>query len=138
MLQSLAVLKLTSPNIQLTVIGDGEDRAELESQVKKLGLNPQVNFVGYQSSESVRRYLQAADIFVMSSFAEGVPVVLMEAMMTGLPVVATQVAGVSELVEEGVNGFLVPPSDVQLLTKRIQSLLSVHHEQPDSAAGNYR
>lgn len=104
LLQSLAVLKLTNPDIQLTVIGDGEDRAELESQVKKLGLDPQVTFVGYQSSESVRRYLQSADIFVMSSFAEGVPVVLMEAMMTGLPVVATQVAGVSELVGKSGSG----------------------------------
>ena len=124
LLQSLALLKLASPDIQLTVIGDGEDRAELEFQVKKLELDPCVNFVGYQSSESVCQYLQAADIFVMSSFAEGVPVVLMEAMMAGLPVVATQVAGVSELVEEGVNGFLVPPSDVRLLTERIQSLLA--------------
>ena len=124
LLQSLAVLRLTSPDVQLTVVGDGEDRAELELQVKKLGLSTHVSFVGYQSSERVRQHLQAADIFVMSSFAEGVPVVLMEAMMVGLPVVATQVAGVSELVEEGINGFLVPPSDVQRLTERIQKLLA--------------
>lgn len=124
LLQSLAVLKLRNPGVRLTVIGDGEDRAELESQVKALGLETYVDFVGYQSSDSVRGYLQSADVFVMSSFAEGVPVVLMEAMMAGLPVVATRVGGVSELVEEGVNGFLVPPSDVQMLTERIGCLLT--------------
>jgi colanic acid/amylovoran biosynthesis glycosyltransferase len=124
LLQSLATLKVSYPNIRLTVVGDGPDRAELTSQVQTLQLTQQVNFVGYQSPESVRRYLQAADVFVMSSFAEGVPVVLMEAMMSGLPVVATQIAGVSELVEEGINGFLVPPSDREALCDRIQRLLA--------------
>jgi colanic acid/amylovoran biosynthesis glycosyltransferase len=124
LLQSLAVLRLSCPNIQLTVVGDGPDRAELTSQVKSLGLAAQVEFVGYQPPAAVRAYLQAADVFVMSSFAEGVPVVLMEAMMSGVPVVATQIAGVSELVEDGINGFLVPPSDAQALTDRIQKLLT--------------
>lgn len=123
LLKSLAALKLTNPNIQLTVVGDGADRSILTDQVDTLGLTQQVDFVGYQSPESVRQYLQSADVFVMSSFAEGVPVVLMEAMMAGLPVVATQIAGVSELVEEGVNGFLVPPSDDHALTSRLQALL---------------
>lgn len=124
LLQSLAVLRLSCPNIQLTVVGDGPDRAELASQVQSLGLAAQVEFVGYQSPAAVRGYLQAADVFVMSSFAEGVPVVLMEAMMSGVPVVATQIAGVSELVEDGINGFLVPPSDAQALSDRIQKLLA--------------
>ncbi|MEO1444929.1 MAG: glycosyltransferase family 4 protein, partial [Cyanobacteria bacterium J06635_11] len=121
LLRSLSTLKQTYPTIQLTVVGDGSDRELLTSQVKELGLSKQVDFVGYQSPESVRAYLQRSDVFVMSSFAEGVPVVLMEAMMSGLPVVATQIAGVSELVEDGVNGFLVPPSDVDALRNRIHT-----------------
>jgi len=123
LLQSLAELKHTLPTVQLTVVGDGADRNLLTEQVAALGLTEQVDFVGYQSPESVREYLQQSDVFVMSSFAEGVPVVLMEAMMAGLPVVATQIAGVSELVVEGVNGLLVPPSDVVALGDRIQTLL---------------
>lgn len=123
LLKSLANLKHIFPGIQLTVVGDGADRALLTEQVAALGLTEQVDFVGYQSPEAVRQYLQCSDIFVMSSFAEGVPVVLMEAMMAGLPVVATQIAGVSELVVEGVNGLLVPPSDVAALGDRIQILL---------------
>ena len=123
LLESMAALKLAYPETQLTVVGDGEDRTELEKRAQELGLESHVDFVGYQTPDVVREYLQASDIFVMSSFAEGVPVVLMEAMMSGLPVVATQIAGVSELVEDGVNGFLVPPSDAGSLTQKIQALL---------------
>ena len=89
-----------------------------------LGLSAQVRFVGYQSQAAVRDFLQATDVFVLPSFAEGVPVVLMEAMMSGVPVVATQIAGVSELVDDGINGFLVPPSDGARLCDRIQTLLA--------------
>ncbi len=124
LLQSMAALRLRHEDVRLTVVGDGVDRAELEDRAGSLGLSDRVDFVGYQSPAAVRQYLQSADVFVMSSFAEGVPVVLMEAMMTGLPVVATQIAGVSELVEDGVNGYLVPPSDVDALTDRIGQLLS--------------
>jgi len=124
LIKSMTALKLSCPEIHLTVVGDGEDRAELEKRAQTLGLGDHIDFVGYQTPDAVREYLQVSDIFVMSSFAEGVPVVLMEAMMSGLPVVATQIAGVSELVEDEVNGFLVPPSDVGSLTQKIQMLLA--------------
>ena len=123
LLESLTQLRLDYPTIHLTVVGDGPDRALLEGQAAALGVAAHIDFVGYKSPDEVRRYLRAADIFVMSSFAEGVPVVLMEAMMARRPVVATQIAGISELVEEGVSGFLVPPSDAQQLGDRIAQLL---------------
>jgi glycosyltransferase involved in cell wall biosynthesis len=81
-----------------------------------------VQFTGYLSQAEVAQAMQACDIFVLPSFAEGVPVVLMEAMASKRPVIATQVAGVGELVEDGVNGFLVPPGDVETLTERIRTL----------------
>ncbi|MEL6260115.1 MAG: glycosyltransferase family 4 protein [Cyanobacteria bacterium J06626_6] len=123
LLESVSQLKAKIPNILLTVVGDGPDRALLESLTTQLDLTEQVNFVGYQSQAAVRRYLQETDVFVLPSFAEGVPVVLMEAMMSGVPVVATQIAGVSELVEDSVSGFLVPPSSVSELCDRIRTLL---------------
>ncbi len=124
LLEGLAQLKKTNPNVVLTVVGDGPDRPLLEQQSVALGLSAQVRFVGYQSQAAVRDFLQATDVFVLPSFAEGVPVVLMEAMMSGVPVVATQIAGVSELVDDGINGFLVPPSDGARLCDRIQTLLA--------------
>ncbi|NJM70255.1 MAG: glycosyltransferase family 4 protein [Scytonema sp. RU_4_4] len=114
----------THCELTLTVVGDGPDRQKLEQMTAQLGLSQNVNFVGYKSQAEVRNYFQQTDIFVMSSFAEGIPVVLMEAMAAGVPVVATQIAGVSELVEDGVNGYLVPPGDSISLTECIEKLLS--------------
>ncbi|HBB31981.1 MAG TPA: colanic acid biosynthesis glycosyltransferase WcaL [Cyanobacteria bacterium UBA8803] len=124
LLESLATLKRSHPDLVLTVVGDGPDRNELEQMTERLGLSGNVKFVGYQSQTEVRNYLQKTDVFVMSSFAEGVPVVLMEAMAAGVPVVATQIAGVSELVEDGVSGYLIPPGDPVSLAERIEKLLT--------------
>lgn len=124
LLESLAQLRVSHPTIHLTVVGDGPDRSRLEQQVDALEIGRHVDFVGYKSPAAVRRYLRNADVFVMSSFAEGVPVVLMEAMVARLPVVATRIAGISELVEEGKSGFLVPPGDVGTLSDRISRLLA--------------
>ncbi|MDB5171908.1 MAG: glycosyl transferase group 1, partial [Phycisphaerales bacterium] len=110
-------------DVVLTVAGDGPDRAKLEGQARELGLGANVRFVGYQSQAQVRQLLGETDIFVMSSFAEGVPVVLMEAMAAGVPVVATRIAGVPELVEDGISGYLVPPGDAQTLVQRVSALL---------------
>lgn len=124
LLESLADLKRSHPDLVLTVVGDGPDRAKLEAQVARLNLTEAVKFVGYQSQANVRQYMQETDVFVMSSFAEGVPVVLMEAMAAGVPVVSTQVAGIGELVENGISGFLVPPGDSSTLADRIEKLVS--------------
>jgi glycosyltransferase involved in cell wall biosynthesis len=123
LLESLANLKIQHPETVLTVVGDGKDRKNLEETTVKLGLSQNVNFVGYKSQAEVREYFQQTDVFVMSSFAEGIPVVLMEAMAAGVPVVATQIAGISELVEDGISGYLVPPGDSNILTIRIAQLL---------------
>jgi glycosyltransferase involved in cell wall biosynthesis len=123
LLESLAILIKQQPQTRLTVVGDGCDRKHLEEMTVKLRLNQNVDFVGYKSQSEVREYLQQTDVFVMSSFAEGIPVVLMEAMAAGVPVVATQIAGISELVEDGINGYLVPPGDANILAVRIEKLL---------------
>lgn len=108
------------PNLRMTIVGDGPDRARLEAAAQNLG--DMVHFTGYQSQDDVAQTLANSDICVLPSFAEGVPVILMEAFAAGLPVIATQVAGVGELVTDGENGFLVPPSDEDSLATRIQTL----------------
>lgn len=105
------------PDLHLTIVGDGDDRAHLEKMAKPLGAS--VTFAGFKSQQGVAEALREADIFVLPSFAEGLPVVLMEALASGTPVIATQVAGVNELVEHGTNGFLVPAGDNASLTQRI-------------------
>jgi glycosyltransferase involved in cell wall biosynthesis len=82
-----------------------------------------VTFVGFEPEDAVRRRLAGADILVLPSFAEDVPVCLMEAMASGLPVVATSVGGVTELVEHGSSGLVVRPGDVGSLTEAISRLV---------------
>ncbi len=123
LLESLALLKQSQPNVELLIVGDGGDRPSLETQVQRLGLTAQVKFLGYQSQAQVRDWMQITDVFVLPSFAEGVPVSLMEAMAAGVPVVTTRIAGISELVEEGQSGFLVPPGHIEALTQALDKLL---------------
>jgi glycosyltransferase involved in cell wall biosynthesis len=81
-----------------------------------------VHLTGFLSQSDVAQVLATADIFVLPSFAEGVPVVLMEAMASRMPVIATQVAGVPELVAHGVSGLLIPPGNVHALADAIATL----------------
>ena len=120
LIEALAQARETRPDLQLTLVGDGADRAMLERLAAPLG--DAVHFAGYLSQEAVAAALAEADAFVLPSFAEGLPVVLMEALSAARPVIATQVAGVGELVEDGVNGFLVPPGDAETLANRIGRL----------------
>ena len=100
-----------------TFIGDGPDRAALESRVAELGLADRVTFAGRSTSDGVAAALRGADVLAAPSVPtrggkrEGIPVVLMEAMATGLPVVASRLSGIPELVTDGVDGLLVPPGD---------------------------
>lgn len=111
------------PDLRLTIVGDGPDRPALEAQAERLGVNGLVHFVGYQSQEAVANILELADMLTLPSLAEGVPVVLMEAMASRLPVIASRVAGVPELVEDGVSGLLAPPGDVEALVYALEGLL---------------
>ena len=119
---ALALARQTRPDLHLTLIGDGPERAALQAEAKPLG--DAVRFVGYQSQDAVARALMQADALVLPSFAEGVPVVLMEAMAAGLPVIATRIAGIPELVQDGVSGVLVPPGDANALAMAILAALS--------------
>jgi colanic acid/amylovoran biosynthesis glycosyltransferase len=107
----------------LDIAGDGPQRRFLETKAASLGIANRVRFLGYQSQVQVGELLRDADVFVMGSFAEGLPVVLMEAMAAGVPVVATRIAGIPELVDDGQNGFLVPPGDPALTAAAVRQLL---------------
>ncbi len=122
LLDAVATLKARHPQLRLALIGDGPERAALEERAKPLGET--VVFLGYQGQSEVAEALSQSDVFVLPSFAEGVPVVLMEAMAAGVPVVATQIAGIPELVTQWENGVLVPPGDAPALAQAIEQLLA--------------
>ncbi|MCP5080598.1 MAG: glycosyltransferase family 4 protein [Alphaproteobacteria bacterium] len=124
LLEALRQIKTDQPEVHLTLIGDGPERMGLEKEAARLGLSDTVTFAGYQSQDDVAAALSSSDIFVLPSFAEGVPVVLMEAMATGLPVIATAVGGVGELVRDGESGLILPPGDVAALAAALKKLLA--------------
>lgn len=117
LLDAMKSVRAAHPDVRLTLIGDGPDRAALET----IG---GADFVGYKSQAEVADALARTDLFVLPSFAEGVPVVLMEAMAAGVPVVTTQIAGIPELVEHGVSGVLVPPGDSAALADAMIDVLN--------------
>ncbi|SHG99348.1 glycosyltransferase family 4 protein [Bradyrhizobium erythrophlei] len=110
-------------DVTLDIVGDGPDRQLLEEQARLLNISSRVRFLGYQSQQHIRGLFKQADVFVMSSFAEGVPVVLMEAMAAGIPVVAPRIAGIPELVRDGQSGLLVAPGDVNEMASAVDRLL---------------
>jgi glycosyltransferase involved in cell wall biosynthesis len=103
------------PEAGLVILGDGPERPRLESLVERLGIGSRVHFAGRRDFEETHGFLAASDLFVLNSIYEGLPHVALEAMAHGLPVVATAVGGTPEVVEDGVNGRLVPPNDPQKL-----------------------
>jgi colanic acid/amylovoran biosynthesis glycosyltransferase len=125
--EGLRMLSERGYDFQLTLVGDGADRASLEELARKLGIAERLKFTGYVNQEGVREYLQRSDIFILPSFAEGVPVSLMEAMASGVPVVATHVGGVAELVEQEKTGLIVPPADSLALCEAVARYLDDPH-----------
>lgn len=110
--------------LRLRLVGDGPDRSQLEESVKKLGLEDSVIFEGAVNQDRIRDLYKQADIFALASFAEGIPVVLMEAMAMEIPCVTTFITGIPELIRDGVDGLLVPPSDTVELKGAITRLIS--------------
>jgi glycosyltransferase involved in cell wall biosynthesis len=110
--------------IRLRLAGDGPDRAELEREVARRGLSQVVIFEGNLNQDRLRAVYRESDAFVLSSFGEGLPVVLMEAMAMEIPCIATWIAGVPELIRDGVDGLLVAPGDAISLARAILRLMS--------------
>lgn len=121
MLEALARIPVQQRPYVL-IVGDGPERASLQSHATALGLTHDVRFMGNRAD--VPQLLGAADIFVLSSLLEGLPLALLEAMAAGVPTIATAVGGIPEVIEEGKSGLLVPPADADALASALQHLLN--------------
>jgi colanic acid/amylovoran biosynthesis glycosyltransferase len=128
LIQSAAILVRKGRRIVLRLVGDGPDRQLLQRLASELNLRDIVIFEGWKNQDELRAIYARTDIFVFSSFAEGIPVVLMEAMAHGLPCVAPRITGIPELIEHGVDGLLFTVSDEQELAAAIERLM----DDPDS------
>ncbi len=129
LIDAMSVVVREGVDARLVLAGDGEMRLMLEHRIREAGLSERVVITGWIDEEAVRRHLLAARALVLPSFAEGLPMVIMEAMAMERPVISTYVAGIPELVRPGENGWLVPAGNVEQLTGAIVEAMQAPVEQ---------
>jgi len=129
LVEAAARLAAEGRDFELVLAGDGELRAEVEERIAALRLEEKITVTGWINGRDVYNHIRSARALVLPSFAEGIPVVLMEAMALERPVVTTYVAGIPELVQDGLSGWLVPAGDIGQLTKAIRECLDAPDER---------
>ena len=123
LLEAVALLSARGCRVDVTIAGEGPSRAGFERLARQLGVTDYVSFPGAVGQDEIHGLYADASIFCLSSFAEGIPCVLMEAMAMELSVVSTRITGIPELIEDGVNGLLVAPGRADQLADALQRLL---------------
>lgn len=123
LIQAMNIISKQDTGIKLMLVGDGEERLALQELVKELDLEDRVTFVGKVLNEEIPGYMIASDVFVLPSLSESFGIVNLEAMACGLPIVASKVGGLPEIVKNGVNGFLVEPKNPEQISDKVLLLL---------------
>ncbi|MBW2595340.1 MAG: glycosyltransferase family 4 protein [Deltaproteobacteria bacterium] len=129
LLKAVQHVRNTIPNVTAVIVGEGPLRGELEQLVRELGISDCVAFVGRQ--HNIREWLNKARLFVLTSRSEGLSIAMTEAMACGLPAVVSDVGDLADLVEDGINGFLVPRLTPELFADRIIELLTNNEKLRD-------
>jgi colanic acid/amylovoran biosynthesis glycosyltransferase len=138
LIDALDHLRRQGVDAELVLAGDGELRASIERHCVLRGVADRVRITGWISGESVRKEIEASRALVLSSFAEGLPVVLMEAMACARPVISTRIAGVPELVRDGQDGWLVAPGNVTELANAMRCCLEADTQQLQTMGASAR
>ncbi len=139
LLEACVALRDLGKDFRVVIIGTGPDEASLKQFIKDNQLNSRVEMMGAQNEVGVLHQLARSDVFVLPSFAEGIPVALMEAMAAGIPCISTRITGIPELIRDGLDGLLVAPSDVLELTEALAMLMEDEDMVREiGLAGRYR
>ena len=124
LIRACAQLRDKGLAFECQLVGEGPQRAFLESEIERLNLSDQVELLGAKYHHEVLEMYKEADLFVMSSVAEGMPIVLMEAMQAGVPVLSTAISGIPELLDYGMAGILVPPASDDALAESMEAVIT--------------
>ena len=123
LIKAMELLKDKNKNAGLVLVGSGEEKEYLEILSRELDLEKDIRFLGSVTSEEIPHFMMASDVFVLPSLSEGFPNVILEAMACGLPIVATKVGGLPEIIEDSENGFLIAPKNPRQIAEKILLLL---------------
>jgi glycosyltransferase involved in cell wall biosynthesis len=131
LIAAAAQLAAEGVDFHITIVGDGVMRPHLERLIHQHHLQEKVQLAGWMSAQQVRQEMLASRALVLPSFAEGLPVVIMESLALGRPVISTQIAGIPDLVRPGQTGWLVPPGDSASLMEAMRAVLNAAPEELD-------
>ena len=119
-----AAALIEDPSARVLLVGDGPERPALERKAERIGVGDRVRFLGFFSHDRVPAAMAHADVLVLPSVYEELGTVLLEAMWAGLPIVASRTGGIPDVIEDGVNGLLVPPGEPEVLARAIDRVLA--------------
>lgn len=136
MIDAFNIFLRTNHDATLYFIGDGEDREKIENYIMELQLSKHVKLIGFQSLDTISDYLNMADLFIMGSYKEGWSTSLVEAVSCGAPCVVTDFSSATEMVHNGINGYVVSERDESLFAERMDNALSLPYENLIQAAQN--
>ena len=119
LIEAMNIIKQERPETRLLIVGDGPEKEKLQSLASQLGVEDNITFTKRVNNSKVAVYLAASDMFVLPTLSEGYPNTIAEAMASGLPIVSTSVRGLSEIIADGRNGFIVTPRNPTELAKKI-------------------
>ncbi len=137
LMRAAGMLRDRGVDFNLTLVGDGPLRGPIEAEIRRLNLSGQVRLAGWMGQPQVREQIRLSRAMVLPSFAEGLPVVLMESMALGRPVISTYIAGIPELVGPD-TGWLIPAGDPEALCEAMQSAIEANSEQIRSMGARAR
>ena len=126
LIRAMSIIKDFDENVKLLIVGDGEEKEYLIHLTKRLHLDDSISFIGKVPNEKVPHYMHVSDLLVQPSISEGFPVVILEAMAAGLPIVTTNVTGLPEIVCNLKNGLLVEPKNSEDIADKV--LLIIHNK----------
>lgn len=138
LVRACAMLKARGLDFEVLLIGDGEMRADVEHEIAQADLQNEVKILGWRTPEEIREILSDSKGLVLSSFAEGLPVVIMEAMSLGRPVISTFMAGIPELVRDEIEGFLVFAGSELHLADAMERLITMNQDAFEDMGGRAR
>ena len=129
LVEAAARLAREGLDFKLLLVGDGELRGEIEQAIARLEIEDKIEITGWATNTEVQQHLLASRAMVLPSFAEGLPVVIMEALALGRPVISTYIAGIPELIESGECGWLVSAGSIEALTEKMRTALQLPVEE---------